>query len=154
MHANPLPFLYSYGAMNFHVRGANCVPNFLQLHPVAQNYCINSPHIMGRGRNSLKIGTAELHKNRNCRTPQEPELSDTARTGTVRTLRNRNCRIPEKPELNCRIQERPDSTGTGTVGLHRNRNCRTPQKPALSDPTGTGTVGLHRNRNCRTPQLF
>jgi hypothetical protein len=71
-----LPFLYSYGALNFHVRGANCVPKFLQLYPVAQNYFINSSHIMGGGRNSLKIGTAEIQKNRNCRTPQEPELSD------------------------------------------------------------------------------
>jgi hypothetical protein len=111
--------------MNFHVRGANCVPKSLQLYQVAQSYFINSSHIMGRGRNSLKIGTAELHKNRNCRAPQEPELWYPPGTGPVGFQRNRNFRIQERPEL-------PDSKGTGTVGLHRYRNCRTTQEPELS----------------------
>ncbi len=54
---------------------------------------------MGCGRNSLKIGTADLHKNRNCRIPEKPELLDSRETRTVGLHRNRNCRTTQEPEL-------------------------------------------------------
>ncbi len=84
---------------------------------------------------SQAVWWTEFAKNRNYRTHQKTELSDSRGTGTVGLHRNRNCQAPQEPELS-------DSRKTGTelsdsreTGLHRNRNCRTPQEPGLSDST-------------------